>query len=103
MGKIFNLSEAALLVGKTLPTLRSWVHKGMPIVKKGEKLTAWQIDMAELVKWREEQAAAAGGDTDKADTEELRRRKLAAEAEMAEIDLALRRGEALVLLERCRS
>jgi len=96
MGKIVTLGEAAEITGKSIAGLRIWIRNGMPVVARGDRVTPWRIDIAEVIRWREEQAAAnAVGDTSDADIDELKRRKLAAEAAMAEIDLALRRGDAL--------
>jgi hypothetical protein len=53
----------------------------------------YQINLGEVMRWREERAVhAAVGDTAKVDMEEARRRKVAAEAALAELELARQKG-----------
>jgi P27 family predicted phage terminase small subunit len=94
-----NLGEAAELVGKSKNAVREWIRRGMPAEKSEEG--EYRIDTAQLIAWREEQAAEAAAPTDpgKIEIEEAKRRRLVAIAESAEIDLALRRGDAVSLAD----
>ena len=93
-GQIVNQSQLAETFGTTMPTVRAWVRRGCPVVQRGAKGKQWQFNTAEVAAWREQEAAAAAvGDTSRMDLDESRRRKEAANAAMAEIDLAKRRGE----------
>ncbi len=73
----------------------------MPIHRRAaaDEGTGHQFDIAAIMAWREERArAAAGCDADELmDKEEAQRRKLAAEASMAEFNLARVRQETLLL------
>ena len=89
-------SDMARCMGVSLPTMTQWVKKGCPYVTKGSKSKAWMFDTAEVVAWREEQIALQTiGDTASLDIDEARRRKLAAEAAMVELDLSKRKGEVI--------
>jgi phage terminase Nu1 subunit (DNA packaging protein) len=96
---IKNLGEIAEICGVSLPTVRAWVRRGCPYVEKGNKGKEWQFDTVGVIEWQKEQAAlSAVGDVSTLDIEEARRRKLAAEAALSELDLSKARGE-LVSLE----
>lgn len=89
-----GLHEAAAICGKSVTTLKSWFNLGCPVIERGGKSKKWRISPAAVMAWREEKIAQdAVGDTKNLDFEEARRRKIAAEAGMAELDFSLRRGE----------
>ena len=93
-GRLVNMGDLSHLWGVALNTVKAWVRRGCPVVARGGRGREWQFDTAAVAQWREEQAAAAAvGDTSAIDLEEARRRKEAALAAMAELDLAKRRGE----------
>lgn len=93
-GRLVNMGELSQLWGVALNTVKAWVRRGCPVVSRGGRGREWQFDTAAVAQWREEQAAAAAvGDTSAMDLDEARRRKEAALAAMAELDLAKRRGE----------
>lgn len=93
-------ADLAQYVGVSLTTITNWVRQGCPYVTKGAKGRAWTFNSAEVMTWREEKIAQnAVGDTASLDIEEARRRKLAAEAAMVELDLAKRRGEVIEIEE----
>lgn len=81
-------------MGVTSNTITQWVGKGCPYVQKGGQGKSWVFNMPDVIAWREEQIALqAVGDTASLDIDEARRRKLAAEAALAELDVSKRRGE----------
>ncbi len=93
-GRIVSQTDLAAIMGVTAMTVRAWERKGMPVARKGSRGRPGQYNTADVIRWRAEQAAqAATGDTNAMDMEEAKRRKTAAEAALAEMDLALRRGE----------
>jgi len=95
-GMQYGKAELAQCLGVSLPTVGQWIRKGCPYVEKGGVGKKWLFDSAEVIAWREEQVTLqALGDTQSLDIEEARRRKLAAEATMAELELAKRRGEVI--------
>lgn len=89
-----NLQTASELIGRSPNTLKSWFRQGCPVVQKGNQKTEWQILIADVIKWREAVAVQdALGDTNESSEDELKRRKLAAETTIAEIEAAKKRGE----------
>lgn len=89
-----NKADLALLMGVSSVTVGHWVNKGCPYVQKGASGKAWVFRVPDVVAWREEQVALqAVGDTKSLDIDEARRRKVAAEAALTELDLSKRKGE----------
>jgi phage terminase Nu1 subunit (DNA packaging protein) len=99
-GKQINVNQAAELFGINRTTLYTWLKQGCPYeVKADRKLgQEWVLNSAEVAQWRTQQAIKnAIGNTNDVDSEELKRRKLAAETAIAEIEAAKARGEVLEL------
>ncbi|SMC42862.1 Phage DNA packaging protein Nu1 [Fulvimarina manganoxydans] len=92
-----TVSQIALaeLLDVTPKTVRAWERQGCPVeVKSRKRGQPSEYLVADVVRWREQQAAlAASGDLSAMDMDEAKRRKLAAEAAMAEIVLDKERGE----------
>jgi len=85
--RLVNKIELADLVGVTIPTITAWVKKGMPVHRVGNQGQAWQIDTAKALSWIVEHCPPDGMATGTAEAGELRRRKLAAETQKAELEL----------------
>lgn len=86
---VVNLQTACAIIGKSANTLKGWFRRGCPVVQEGTQNKEWQISIPAVFDWRAEQAATdAIGDTVSLDLEEAKRRKLAAEAALAELELA---------------
>jgi phage terminase Nu1 subunit (DNA packaging protein) len=86
-------AEVADLLGIAHTTVDARVRRGMPYEQRGERGKAWVFDSAAVIAWEREQAVKnAVGDTNQADEAELKRRKLAAETTVAEIEAAKARG-----------
>ncbi len=97
-GEIVNKARVATITGKVVVTIDTWLRKGCPFVQKGGKGKEWLFDTAAVIAWREEQTANnILGDLDDLDFEELKKRKIAAETAMMELDLALKREDAVSL------
>ena len=82
----------------SLPTIDDWVRRGCPYIQKPERRggSGWRIDAGAVLVWhREQERQNALGDVVKIDEGEARRRKLAAEASLAEHELALKQGTAV--------
>ncbi|GHA13455.1 hypothetical protein GCM10007989_05070 [Devosia pacifica] len=98
-GRLVTQTELSQILGYSAVTIRAWERQGCPVEKKGSRGKSSLYNTAEVIRWREEQAVlSASGDTAAMDMEEARRRKTAAEAAIAELDLSVRRG-AYVLIE----
>lgn len=99
-GQMVNQAELAAMFGVQPITIRAWERKGCPVEIKGGGGHRSKYNTAAVIRWREEQAAlAATGDTNAMDMEEARRRKTAAEAALAELDLSVKRGEYVLIEE----
>jgi len=101
-GKNVTRQEIADLFGVSHTTVDTWIRRGMPVVVKGSKGKAWQINTASVSAWLEQRAQERVSGGDETDERELKRRKLAAEAAKIELELARSRGELVPLkqLER---
>lgn len=96
--RFVNKSELACLLDKSLFTLDAWIRKGMPFTKKGDQTTEWEFDVSEVLKWREKQAEAAISEPmEDIGIEQLKKRKLAAETALLEIELQQRRRETVLV------
>lgn len=80
------------MFGVSLPTVDAWVRAGCPGVKSGVgKAGGWRFNTADVVRWREERAAAeASGDT-LVDEQALKRRKLFADTVAAEHSMLVKK------------
>lgn len=96
-GRIVNRSECAEIFGVRAGTISKWVDAGMPSVSRPTtRGQEWSFNTKAVSDWLQERAVRSViGDPANADTAELRRRKLAAEAEMAEME-ADRLGRSLI-------
>ena len=50
LAKVFDIS---------LPTVEAWLRKGMPYRQRGGNGKPWLFRVADVVRWREQQAAAS--------------------------------------------
>lgn len=93
-GKLLNRQETAETFGIATSTLSEWVRRGCPVVQRGSRGKPWTFNTAEVARWRDGdvRADATSGIKD-ATTAELQRRKLAAETEAAELELARSKAE----------
>jgi hypothetical protein len=92
---IVTLEEASVLSGRSPTTIKGWITRSGEsfVIEKAGPGRPWQIDFPAMLRWREEQLIAVEGATAKLDYEEARRRKVTAEAMMAEQKVALQEGE----------
>ena len=95
-GKIVSLTEMASILDVHRNTLYLMVDRGCPYVQKANKSRGqdWKFNSAKVVQYRVNQAVNDAKVTaEQASTDELRRRKLAAETVITELDAAKARGE----------
>jgi terminase small subunit / prophage DNA-packing protein len=100
MGKIVNKVELSEILGISLKAVDMMIRQGMPVKERGIGGAGggFKIDVSEAVKWQVESAAKDVSDRlDAVNIDEARLRKIAAEAALAELDLALKRGDAVSL------
>lgn len=90
-----NVNKAALCVimGVSPPTVDGWVRNGCPITQRGSRGVAATFNTADVMKWLRDKARDEGRGNAQASEEELKLRKLAAEAEKAELEVAKAKAE----------
>lgn len=52
MIRIGNKAQAAEFFGVSLPTIEAWIRRGCPVVRRGMRGVAWQLDLLEVARWR---------------------------------------------------
>jgi phage terminase Nu1 subunit (DNA packaging protein) len=50
-GKIVGKAELAKRTGRAVPTVDSWIRRGLPFVSKGGPGKKWEIDTAAAIEW----------------------------------------------------
>lgn len=98
-GREVTRQGVADIFGISLPTVDSWVRAGCPYLQKGGRGQEWQFNTSQISKWLQERAVdEATGDVP-ADIDQLKIRKAKAETELAELELAEKRGEVALIAE----
>lgn len=92
-GQIVNRAGLAEFFGIALPTVDGWIRQGVPVVQRGGPGRQWEFDTAAVYAWRVEKVVTEATGDVQTDEMELRRRKLQAETNMAELELAKARAE----------
>src|SRR3954463_14072305 len=95
-GRIVNRADLADFLGVSLPTVDGYVRRGCPFVERGSKGREWRFNSKAVVDWlRAQDVEQALGATDTPDIEAARLRKVLAEAQLAELELARQRGASI--------
>lgn len=76
-----------------MPTLDDWVRRGCPVVERGGRGRAWKFNSADVRAWRDEDIREQLSEVKSVPVDELKRRKLEAETQQLELDLAKAKGE----------
>ena len=103
MASIVTTNELASFLDVHQNTIRQWISDGLPVhykAKRGEK-GGHKFSVKKVVEWMKEKAvhAAIGEDAELISSDEAKRRKLIADAQLQEIELAKKRGEVVELAE----
>lgn len=93
VGQDVNKTELCAVMGVAPPTVDGWVRNGCPIKQKGARGVAATFNTADVMKWLQLRAREEASGETVADERELKRRKLSAETEKAELELAVAKGE----------
>ncbi|WP_151813574.1 terminase small subunit [Acinetobacter ursingii] len=99
-GQIVNRTGLSEVFGVALTTVDSWVRQDCPVVVRGRgKGQEWQFNTAQIAKWLQDKAAddATGEIPD--DINLLKIRKAKAETELAELELAEKKGQVALIAE----
>lgn len=104
-GRAVNRDELAEVFGVSLNTVTSWIRAGCPYEQQGRQGKPWRFNTRDVSEWLRDQARADATQGAPLDEEMLKLRKLAADAEQAEFDLAVARGKVAPIeeFERARA
>ncbi|WP_300067745.1 terminase small subunit [uncultured Ruegeria sp.] len=91
-GRKLNRAEMAEFCGIALTTLDDWLRRGCPFEQRGSKGKAWVFNSAKVVSWRADDIRSETAGVQVASADELKRRKLEAETELVELELAEAKG-----------
>lgn len=92
-GQKVNRKQLADVFGVSLPTIDAWVASGCPFDQRGGRGVEWAFDTADVMRWREDLARADAGGQDVQDDAALKRRKLANDVRMGDLDFLERSGQ----------
>ena len=96
---IVNRQQLADILGVTLPTVDARVAKGLPYKTKGKEGKSYEFETKDVIAWMLEQAKEKSSQSESHDSyNEARRRKMNAEADLTELELAQKAG-LVVLVE----
>jgi phage terminase Nu1 subunit (DNA packaging protein) len=100
-----NRRQLADILGISLPTVTSWTNDGMPFTREGSKSAEWEFDTRECIEWfaakklkLKERRPGRGknpfdeGEEEPETLEEAERRKMIANADKAEVQVAREAG-----------
>lgn len=96
MSNIVGTNELAKILGVSTRSIREWANNGCPIEKRGRKGdgVGHQFKTSDVINWLKDRAAseAVGNNPDAQSAEDAKRRKLVADATLAELELAKAKG-----------
>jgi terminase small subunit / prophage DNA-packing protein len=93
-----NRDKLAAMLGCDVRMVDDYIRQGMPGDSPKYKGDQWRFDTAAVIGWlRERERTSALGEVAKIDEGDARRRKLAAEAKLVELELAKAEGQAVGL------
>lgn len=102
-GKELGKQEIADMFGVNESTVDQWVRRGMPVIERGSKGRAWRINTAQVSNWLRERDIEQATGANLSDEQELKRRKLAAETQKAELEMLRVKGDLVPLAQLERS
>lgn len=92
-GNTVGLGDFARLIGRTENYVRECITDGMPVTERGDRGTSWRIETGPAIWWlMQREAMRARGDEARLLHDPKVRREFA-QAELAEMNVAVRRGE----------
>lgn len=104
-GKAVNRGELAEVFGASLNTVTGWVRSGCPFVQRGSQGKPWKFNTRDVSEWLRDEARAESEADGPLDENQLKLRKMAADAAHAELDLAVARRKVAPIdeFERARA
>lgn len=91
-GKVVTANQFAAITGYSQQTVQNWLRAGLPYIGKGANGKAYEIDTAAAIKWLIDRATLAV-DGQSLDFDTDRARKVAADADVAEMERDTMRGQ----------
>lgn len=89
--RLVSVKQAATLLNRDRNTIQKWLDQECPYVTKADRArgVAWQLDLAEVVKWLEERAAnaASGKSGERITKEDADERRALANAVITETEM----------------
>jgi phage terminase Nu1 subunit (DNA packaging protein) len=104
-GKVVNREELAEIEGVSLNTITRWIRQGCPYLQKGRQGRPWKFNTMEVREWSIQKAREDATGSKPMNEQELKLRKLSAETNRAELDLAEARQQVAPIeeFERARA
>ena len=97
---MLNRHEAAELLACTEDSIDKWMRtKGLPVIERGGRGRPWKFYAPDLVQWKIRQVAPPAEVRPERDLEAFEARRRSVQAELAELELARRRGEVASLAD----
>ena len=91
-GKVVTANQFAAITGYSQQTVQNWLRAGLPYIGKGANGKAYEIDTAAAIKWLIDRTTLAV-DGQSLDFDRDRARKMAADADVAEMERNLLRSK----------
>lgn len=92
-GQTLGLGEFARLIGRSENYVRECINNGMPVADKGDRGTSWKINTGPAIWWMIQWALMEKAGGDRRAIRDPKARKEHALAELAEMNVGVRRGE----------
>ena len=93
MGVKVNRQGLADSFGAAPPAIDRWIKQGCPISKRGSRGVEWEFDLADVIRWRVDVAVREATGDGPSNMDAAKLRKMSAEAELAELELAKAVGD----------
>lgn len=81
------------MFGVSVPTIDGWLRNGCPVIDKGGSGRVGRYNTADVADWLRQRAREEASGNVQANENQLRLRRLTAETEKAELELAKAKGE----------
>ena len=92
-GNVVGLGDFARIIGRTENYVRECITDGMPVAQRGDRGTSWQLETGPCIWWLMQREASRARGADAQAVHDPKVRREFAQAELAEMNVAVRRGE----------
>ena len=87
-GRTVNRAELAHTLGVSLVTVDAYIRRGCPFEQRGSKGKEWKFDTAAVIGWLRDQDVQQAIGAPRLEKDEAQTRKLSADAQISEYELA---------------